>query len=412
MFSDDEFFSESQVLTRTPIPLLPQCGRCKLDTQCKTPKMRVDGEGQKGILVIGERPGWEEDRDGKPLIGETGEVVRKMLRNCDVNFRRDCWITNAIICKPKNEVVPATVDWCRPNAIKAIKKLKPSVIILLGGDAVRSVIGWLWKPNTGPISRWAGWRIPSIELNAWVCPTYQPAQLFHSKDPVLGMELQEHLSQAAALAGTRPFPDGVPDYDSQVEIIHSADDAARRLRQYTSGMVAYDYETTCLKPDSEQAEIICCSVCWNGKETIAFPWYGAVKSALSDILANPDIGKIAANLKMEDRWTTAKLGIRVRGWAWDTMLAAHVLSPRGGKDDKDKRKEASGVTGLKFQAFVHLGVRDYSHHIEPFLQSKVKGGNNPNRIREIRLDDVLHYCSLDSLYEYELAQIQMKEMGW
>jgi hypothetical protein len=105
-------------------------------------------------------------------------------------------------------------------------------------------------------------------------------------------------------------------------------------------------------------------------------------------------------MKFEDRWCRAKLGCGVKNFVWDGMLAAHVL---------DNRPD---ITSLKFQAFVRLGVGDYNSHIEPFLRSKDKGGNEPNRIREAKLDDVLMYCGIDSLLEFKVARLQMKEMGY
>ncbi len=410
--TDDQFFTESDALAvRAPLPMLPQCGKCGLQRGCRSPKMPVDGRGERSILIVGERPGKDEDRENRAFAGATGQKVRDKLREVDIDLRRDCWLTNAIICAPDHDPIPATVDFCRPNVVKLIRELNPEVIILLGGDAVRSVIGWLWKTNTGPIGRWAGWQAPSVQLNAWVCPTYQPAQMFHNDDPVLEMDFTDHLRSAVALAGTRPHPDGPPDYESRVEVIRSADAAAARLRKYTSGVIAFDFETDRKKPDAADAEIVCCSVCWNGEETITFPWYGAVKPEMKRLLTDPQIGKIGALIKFEDRWCRAKLGIEVRGWMWCVVTAAHLLDPRGGNDGKDGKKEA-GITGLKFQSFVQLGVGDYNHDVEPFLKSKEKGGNAPNRIREAKLDRILLYCGMDSLLEYVLAQIQMKRMGW
>lgn len=413
--STDEFFSAAESrLVRTPVPLRPLCDKCGLFNHCRSPKMKVDGQGERGILLVSEFPGEKEDLEGRPLIGPTGQLVRETLGSFGINMRRDCWLTNAIICRPQNAKTYSTtvVDYCRPNLLRTIRELNPEVIILLGGEAVRSLIGYLWKPNTGPNARWVGWQIPSQQLNAWVCPTYQPAQLFYkdNKDPVLEMELTEHIEAAVALAGTRPWPGGIPNYERDVEIILSAADAARRIRKYTSGMVAFDLETNTLKPDSASAEIVCCSVCWEGEETIAFPWYGEVKRAMVELLTNSDVGKVGWNAKFEDRWIRAKLGVQVDGWYWDGMLAAHMLDPRGGKDGEN-RKDQVGITGLKFQSFVKLGMGDYNQHIEPFLKSADKGCNSLNRIRDVNINLLCHYCALDSLLEWKVSQLQMKECG-
>ena len=402
----DELFSSAEARQHRPAPsLLPKCERCGLyKGGCRTPKMPPDGGGRRKILLVSERPGRAEDEDGRPLVGKMGQMVESRLSRFGVDMRADCWLTNAIICYPTGEPPDDAVLHCRPNLFRTIERYKPEVIVLLGGDAIKSLMGQLWKEKVGEERRWVGWQIPSIQLNSWICPTYQPARLFYKDDPVIAGDFDAHLGAAAELSG-RPYPDGPPDYNAAVETIVDPDAAAQRLANYTSGKIAFDFETDRLKPDHPDARIVCCSVCWNGQETIAYPWHGAAITATAALLANPDVGKIGWNLKFESRYVQAKLGIDVRGWAWDGMLAAHALDPRGDKD-----REFDGITGLKFQSFVRLGVPDYNYHIDPFLKSD-GGGNAPNQIDRVNLPLVLKYCGLDSLFEYKIGHIQAAEMG-
>jgi hypothetical protein len=78
------------------------------------------------------------------------------------------------------------------------------------------------------------------------------------------------------------------------------------------------------------------------------------------------------------------------------MQAAHVLDNR------------HGITSVKFQAFVRLGVSLWDKDVSPFLE--VDGGNQPNRIREVDLRQLLVYNGMDALLEYKLAEIMMKEL--
>lgn len=413
--NEDEFFSAAQTAAvRAPLPLLPQCGACKLDKGCKNPRIPVSGQGQKRVLIVSEFPGEKEDEQNAALVGGTGRFVSSKLHELGVNMRRDCWLTNALLCKPGPNPKAKSVEYCRPALLKTVRELNPEVIILMGDFAIKSLVGYLWKPTVGSEDRWVGWQIPSVKLNAWVCPTCQPARLFHKNDPtreVRELYFDAHLRAAVDLIGTRPWPDGPPDYESRVECVMNAREAVEFLRSIDSGAIAFDYETNMLKPQHANAEIVCASVCHNGERTVAFPWSAAVKAELSRVLTDPGIAKIAANAKFEDLWTRYKLGVEVVGWSFDTMLAAHLLNPRGGKDDKGKNKEESGITGLKLQAFVKLGVGDYSSHIEPFFQSVDRGGYSPNRIRQVPMRQLLLYCGLDSLLEWELAQRQMDELG-
>jgi hypothetical protein len=158
------------------------------------------------------------------------------------------------------------------------------------------------------------------------------------------------------------------------------------------GAVAFDYETNMLKPDSKDAEIVCCSVCWEGKKTIAFPWHGEAVTAMSELLLSPKIKKVGANNKFEERWTRRILGHGVRGWVWDCMVSAHVLDNR------------PLITSVKFQSFVRLGQPSYDTAVGPYL--KASDGNKKNRIKEVDLGSLLQYCGMDSLLEWLIAESQ------
>lgn len=302
-------------------------------------------------------------------------------------------------CRPEGNVIgdERRIDYCRPLVTKAIKEFDPEVVILLGGSAVKSVIGGIWKKEAYSISRWAGWTIPNQRPNCWIVPTYHPDDLLRVNDPVLQLHFENHLKAAVELEG-RPWRK-VPDYDSQVDVILEPDQAATRLEEllHNSDMVAFDYETDRLKPDREDSRIVSCSVS-NGKVAISYPWFGKVVKATQDMTRSP-IRKIAANAKFEQRWTKRIFGHGVRSWFWDTVLAAHVL---------DNRQR---VAGLKFQAYVLLGQPSYDDHIRPFLRSKSGNSNDPNQIKSANLEDVLLYGALDSLLEYKVAKKQMKLFG-
>lgn len=388
-------FLSKSTLDKFELSRVASCNKCGLYKKCKSPKMPVTGKGRKKILVVAEAPGRKEDYKNTQLIGKSGQRLRKSLRKFGIDLDRDCWKTNAVICFPDGTPTEKQVQYCFPNLKKTVKDLQPDTIIVLGSVSLSSLIGWLWKPKPGAISKWAGWKIPAQKINAWVCPTYHPSYLLRQNNPNVDLEFDSHLEAAINLTG-KPWV-VVPQYDKEIEIVINSSDAARMIREMISrgGTAAWDLECTTLKPDGPEAEIVCCSICWEGKRTISFPWEGEVIKAMEEFLLSP-IKKIAANLKYETRYVAGRLGVRVKNWYFDTMLAAHIL---------DNRRE---VTGLKFQSFVKLGQPSYDGHIEPFLKSK--NSNNANRAREIPLSELLLYCGMDSLLEYKLAKIQMKEL--
>jgi uracil-DNA glycosylase family 4 len=400
------FFGSELLSSKAPISSVPKCGACGLYRVCKSPKQTPVGQGKRRILLVGEAPGAEEDKQGEPFVGPMGKILRRTLQKLGVDMRRDCWITNALICRPpKNEIDDhKKIDHCRPNLINTIKKLQPELIIPLGGSAVTSLLGWLYKDDDlGSVSRWAGFRIPEQSLNAWICPTWHPSYVYRTDNnrlnEVLVMYWEHHLEQALKLKG-RPWST-LPDYESQVEKIYKAADAAKLIRYFhrKGGVLAFDYEANRLKPDNVNRAIVSCSICWQGKRTIAFPWNGEVQAAMSELLWGRRTWKVASNKKFEDRWTRRVMGHRVRNWLWDTMVNAHLC---------DNRR---GITSIKFQAFVRLGAQAYESHIKPFLGGKKAGVAVNQILDEISIEDLLLYNGLDSLYELKVALKQMKQLG-
>ena len=402
---------------REPLQLVPQCGKCGLDKTCQSPKMPVSGEGRRKILIVAEAPGENEDRRGIQLVGDAGNICATILHKVGINMRKDCWITNAIICRSweKNEngaTVNRTptddeIDWCRPNLSNTIQRLKPDIIIPMGERAVRSIMPLLWKEGeVDSIGTWVGWQIPSVKINAWVCPTYHPSAVSYDRTPLTELLMTKHLRAVDKLQG-KPYPDGPPDYRKMVHCIYDAEEAATAIDQMMTDAVAFDetgndalqpiafdYETTMLKPEGAKARILCCSLS-NGHQTIAYPMIGRAVEMTKQFLKS-DIPKIAANLQFEDRWSRKILKVIVRNWLWDTLLGAHWLDCR------------RGIVSVKFQSFVLLGADDYSYIIDPDKGSR--GSTKENRMDKVEISDLLTYCGLDSLFEYLIAQKQMSHL--
>lgn len=413
------FFNTTAKESRQP-SLVARCWECRLHEKCKSPKMPVYGRGERKILIVGEAPGPDEDAQGEPFFGRAGQKLRDTLKEFGVVLGRDCWTTNTLICFPwqiakvkgkKTKTFRAPTDqeiaWCRPNLIRTIKELNPEVIILLGGYAVASLIGWLWKEDVGSFEKWDGWQIPSQRLNAWICPTWHPSYILRNEkdrrfnqpnkpmEPVERFFWRPRLEAAFKLSG-RPWKEP-PNYvkEVSVEVSHSMAACQLEALQGYKDPIAFDFETDRLKPDHPDARIVCCAVT-DGSRTLSYPWHGEAIEATKELLASP-VPKIGWNIKFEDRWCR-RFGIKVKNWVWDGMLAAHVLDNR------------SSTTGLKFQSFVRLGQESYDDEVHPYLAGE--GGNGANRIRNVPLDKLLLYCGMDALLEYKVSEIQRKELDY
>lgn len=405
------FFDADTTTSKATTYLLPQCGACGLFKGCKSPKMKLDGEGRKGILVVGEGPGFNEDREGKPFVGVSGILMNEEFRRLGANFRRDCWIYNSVICRPttksgKNRTpTDKEVDYCRPNVTSILKRLQPKVILLLGKSAIKSLVGMVWRDNLGSLSSWVGAQIPERSLNAWLCPTWHPAYIVRERQgrdgDLYNMFFRNHLKNALRLE-ERPWMYGTPgSLESKIDVILDVERASNLIRKMIErgGPISFDYETTTLKPGGLYSEIYTCSVCWRGKKTIAYPWHGEAIKATKELLQS-DLPKVGWNMPFEENWSMTELGTRVRNWVWDGMQASHVIDNR------------SGITSLKFQAFTKLGIGPYDEVVGPYLKPKRAGGYSPNTIKEAPLKKVLTYCGIDSLLEYEIGMSQRSEMGF
>lgn len=399
------FFHKSKMLAKkAPTSLVPKCGACGLYKTCATPKMQPTGKGKRRILLLGEAPGEDEDKNEKQFVGKTGKYVEEVLKRVGINMREDCRLSNSLICRPPENATPTgdQIDYCRPNLVKLLDEFKPELIIPLGTAAVQSLLASVYKEDDiGGIMRWSGYVIPCQKLNAWICPTFHPSFVVRANDakrpdPIPAKLFYQHLKAASKLEG-RPWEE-IPDYNALIERIVDPRKAARAIRELidSGDPLAFDYECTCLKPEYAGAAIVSCSVS-NGERTIAYPWLGQAIDATLEMIRCP-APKIASNLKFEERWTQHFLRKRVRNWGWDTMNSAHCLDNR------------PNTTSIKFQAFVHLGTEAYDEHIKPFLRAK-RGKRTNQILQEIDLDQLLLYNGLDSLLEWQVAMKQTKIAG-
>ena len=396
------FFSNSAPV-KTTAPRLAQCGKCGLSKKCISPKMEVTGTGKHKILFVAEAPGEQEDRQGTQLIGDAGKLLRSSLEEVGVDLE-DCWKTNAVICRPpKNKIEPYMISCCRPNLLKTIHTFKPHTIVILGASALESLLFQEWKKNIGPLGKWIGWNIPSAQYNAWLCPIYFPpfGSVFHmvqmSTDKLLLKLFQQHLANAINLKNKKVVNYSIEDLKSKVEVILDPRQAQHRLNDLykKEGILAFDYETTGLKPDKFGQRIVSVSFCLNGEDTFALMINDNKQTEmLSRILQSPKLKKVASNIKFEERWTRAMFGHGVRRWYWDTMLAAHALDNR------------SQICSIKFQSYIHLGISDYDSHIYPYLYTKQPNGMN--KIDQVDPKELLLYNGLDSILEYKIMEKQRK----
>ena len=129
-----------------------------------------------GLMFIGEGPGEDEDRTGRPFVGRAGELLTKMIVAMGLS-RQDVYIANIVKCRPPNNraPLPGEVEACWGYLVRQISIIRPKVIVTLGNPATHSVLN-----TTVGITRLRGtWqRLPEIAPGVGgisVMPTFHPA---------------------------------------------------------------------------------------------------------------------------------------------------------------------------------------------------------------------------------------------
>ena len=102
----------------------------------------ADGSPDAEVMLIGEAPGAEEDRLGKPFVGQSGKLLDKMLATIGLT-RASVYITNVIYWRPPGNRSPtqAEIAACQPFLERQIELLRPKVIVFLGGISARGLLG-------------------------------------------------------------------------------------------------------------------------------------------------------------------------------------------------------------------------------------------------------------------------------
>ena len=136
----------------------------------------ADGTPSHRILFIGEAPGAEEDRQGKPFVGRAGQLLDKMLAAIGLSRQENVYITNVLNWRPpgNRDPSPEEAAICLPFLRRHIELVAPEIIVLLGATAARHVTG-----RTDGIMRLRGQWLEYFAAGKMVpvMPTLHPAYL-------------------------------------------------------------------------------------------------------------------------------------------------------------------------------------------------------------------------------------------
>ncbi len=147
------------------------CPKCELS---RTRTKAVPGEGPvtARVMLIGEGPGWHEDQQGRPFVGNAGKFLNELLAKAGLR-REDVFITNVVKCRPpgNRDPLPDEIAACAPYLERQIATIDPEVIVTLGRFSMAR-----WFPGER-ISRIHGQ--PKRDGKRLIVPMYHPAAALH-----------------------------------------------------------------------------------------------------------------------------------------------------------------------------------------------------------------------------------------
>ncbi len=156
------------------------CHRCELGNT-RTKAVVGRGNEHASIMIIGEGPGQNEDEQGLPFVGRSGQLLEKILAAVKLTIEDDIYICNVVRCRPPENRVPtpAEVAACKPYLLEQIRLVDPKIILLTGATAVKAITG-----KKEAISKIRGtW----IEWEDRLCmPIFHPAYLLRNPAPDVG----------------------------------------------------------------------------------------------------------------------------------------------------------------------------------------------------------------------------------
>lgn len=328
------------------------CQRCdlgagpKVKTICIAPSSAVLGSGPS-VYLIGEYPGNEENREGSPFVGPSGQVLKREVRR---HWRGTVVVDNAVRCYAAGAAAEKHFDACRTYTTGQIASIKPERIITLGGWAAYSVLG----RSLAPFSVRRGY--------GWLYNNGNPIPVFTVMNPVNALRnlfVAQWFRDDIGWALTAKPPYGMP-LTAVVNIVTTKEDAEAAVAWARSApWFAFDTETSGRMFEAEFV-LLTLALSIPGSDVT---WVWNVSSfanpetadPLRRLMRDPNAKKIGQNVKFDLNAVLLGLGVQVQGVHGDTRLWRKTLDP-----DSDGHLEVMaelvGMGGHKEQARKALGM--------------------------------------------------------
>jgi uracil-DNA glycosylase family 4 len=172
------------------------CTRCPLHKQGRKQIVFGVGDPNADLMFIGEAPGADEDIQGEPFVGRSGQLLTNMIKAMGLS-REQVYIANIIKCRPPGNRAPEREECatCSPFLMRQIEAIKPKAIVALGAVAAKTLLA-ISAPMTELRGRWFDFRGTKLAV------TYHPAFLL--RDPRQKKEAWKDLQMVMKEMGLEP----------------------------------------------------------------------------------------------------------------------------------------------------------------------------------------------------------------
>lgn len=350
---------------KTLKPAEPNCQSCSLQIAFNRPgHSQVWGSGNEenpDVVFVGEALGAEEEKQGIPFIGRSGQLLRDILQQVGFEDNK-IFITNICACRPVDakgadrSPTEEEIACCLPRLVAQLEYMKPKMVVAVGGTAFKALTG-----SEGNITNARG-KVKSGRYN--VFPILHPAYVLRNN------RMLELFASDIEMIYNMVYKKKEDTYSSkliyvdtedllnqfELEFIHRASNAGE--------IVSFDFETNSKKPWVDNLVIGLVGFCKNKEEKwvlpvdhIESPYRGnsRVHTLVQRFCYDPHIKKVCHNIKYESGVCLNMFGFPLRGAHWDTMLAHYLFDP-----------SAKGTHDLEYlaSAYTHLGP--YKSELEAY----------------------------------------------
>lgn len=363
----------------------PKCRRCDLWRSASHVCVWGDGPTTATTLIVGEAPGREEDRAGKPFQGRSGAVLRGELNTAGL---KDVYITNLVKCRPPDNrtPTPAEIKACSEFLAEEIAAVNPRMLITLGAPASKAV---LRKAKITEAHGQVEERDGRLTM-----PAYHPAYVL--RDPTKMPALRADLERASrALRGEQRQA----KVQWRVVTRDALDEFIERFREASE--FAFDLETSGLFPHDRKGFIRCVGIALPDRAYVipmtmpGSPFASpSIQRKLMGVLYElaRDKRAVAHNGKFDNQWLEIYTGGSFY-LTFDTMLAHHLL-------------DENSPHGLKELVRTLLDEPEYD-----ISTKEKKGEGDPKRMYEYCAKDATYTLRLSHLFDRQLRKdLQLRKL--